>query len=249
MSKAGQRPRLSDVLYADLLQEIHSGKYGAGTRLPSEADFSAQFGVSRPIVREALGRLREEGIIRSKKGSGSYVAAAERRDGVNGGAAARTVSSISDVQKLYQFRVSLEGEAAFLAAQNRTDEQLEAIAKAAADLASTMHSASDGTNEDIIFHRAVALATGNAFFVEVLDRIAPDMQFIVQLARTLLQGRPAKNIEAVQREHSLVLEAIRRGDAVAARERMQFHIRTAQARLFFGETVEGSALWQQSPPM
>lgn len=249
MSKAGQRPRLSDVLYADLLQEINSGKYGAGTRLPSEAEFSAQFAVSRPIVREALGRLREEGVIRSKKGSGSYVATVDRRDGVAASMPARTVSSISDVQKLYQFRVSLEGEAAFLAAQNRTDEHLVAIGKAADDLASTMHSASDGTNEDIVFHRTVAIATGNAFFVDVLDRIAPDMQFIVQLARTLLQGRPAKNIEAVQKEHSLVLEAIRSRDAVAARERMQFHIRTAQARLFFGETAEGSALWQQSPPV
>ncbi|MBX3567459.1 MAG: FadR family transcriptional regulator [Rhizobiaceae bacterium] len=240
---------MSDVLYVDLLQEINSGKYGAGTRLPSEAEFSSQFGVSRPIVREALGRLRDEGVIRSKKGSGSYVAAVERPDAAPNGAPAYTVSSISDVQKLYQFRISLEGETAFLAAQNRTDEQLEAIARAADDLERTMHSSSDGTTEDIVFHRAIAIATGNTFFVDVLDRIAPDMRFIVQLARTLLRGRPVKNIEAVQKEHSLVLEAIHRRDAGAARERMQFHIRTAQARLFFGETPEGSALWQQSPPV
>lgn len=111
-----------------------------------------------------------------------------------------------------------------------------------------MHSASDGTSEDIVFHRAVAIATGNAFFVDVLDRIAPDMQFIVQLARTLLQGRPVNNIETVQREHGLVLNAIRDGDATA-RERMQFHIRTAQARLFLGESSEGGALWRQLPPV
>ncbi|WP_232375674.1 FadR/GntR family transcriptional regulator [Mesorhizobium comanense] len=236
------------MLYADLLREINSGKFTAGTRLPSEADFSTQFGVSRPIVREALGRLREEGVIHSRKGSGSYVAEAERVNGLPPASTNRTVASISDVQKLYQFRIFLEGEAAFLAAQNRTEDHVRAIAKAADDLAMTMNGSSDGTYEDIVFHRAIAVAAGNRFFVDALDQIAPDMQFIVRLARTLLLARPVKNIEAVQDEHSLVLDAIRAGDAPMARDRMQFHIRTAQARLFFGESIEGHDLWQQVPP-
>jgi GntR family transcriptional repressor for pyruvate dehydrogenase complex len=244
----GNRPRLSDVLYADILREITSGKLGGGARLPSEADFSAQFGVSRPIVREALGRLREEGIIRSRKGSGSYVVPPATEDNHPAAASNRTVASIADIQKLYQFRMALEGEVAAIAALQRTPAQLDAIAKAADDLARSSRQTSDGTHEDILFHRAIALATNNAFFVDTLDRIAPDMQFIVQLARSLLMRQPVKNIETVQSEHGIILEAIRAGDSRLAGERMRFHIRTAQARLFFGETQEGSALWQELPP-
>jgi DNA-binding FadR family transcriptional regulator len=246
---AGQRPRLSDVLYTDLLREINSGRYSAGSRLPSETEFSTQFGVSRPTVREALGRLRKEGVIRSRKGSGSYVSASSQAGAPVMSGTNRTVSSIADVQRLYQYRISLEGEIACIAAQNRSDGDIDVLLAATEALARSVDENSDGTDEDIAFHRAIAIASGNSFFVEALDRIVADMQFIVRLARTLLMGRPVKNIETVQKEHKLVVEAIRNRDPEAARERMRFHIGTAQARLFFGETSEGSSLWLKRPPL
>lgn len=239
----GIRPRLSDVLYTDLLSEISQGKLTAGARLPSEAEISLQFGVSRPIVREALGRLREEGFIQSRKGSGSFVAPAAQGSVALGPSHDRRVSSLSDIQKLYQYRQALEGEIAYLAAGTRTAEQLKAIEDAVDELGSIDAATSDGTEEDIRFHRAIALSTDNAFFVDALDRVVADMRFIVQLARSLLMKQPTRNIETVQREHRVIVDAIRDKDQSAAREHMQFHLRTAQARLFFGGTEPGSSLW------
>jgi GntR family transcriptional regulator, transcriptional repressor for pyruvate dehydrogenase complex len=240
---AGQRPRLSEILYADILREINSGRFSVGDRLPSEADMALQFSVSRPIVREALGRLREDGVVHSRKGSGSFVSGPSTPETKPVEGSGRTIASIADVQKLFQFREAVEGEIAFFAASTRTDEQLEAIEKAAEDLALSHGKSSDGTAEDVRFHRAIAVASNNPFFIDTLDRIAPDMKLIVELARALLMRQPLRNIETVQAEHSVIVDAIKDGDGKAARERMQFHIRTAQTRLFFGEGRNGAALW------
>lgn len=246
---AGNRPRLSDVLYNDILKEITSGKLIAGARLPSEAEICAQFGVSRPIVRTALGRLRDEGMIQSRKGSGSFVAPTAGVEETPHAAPDRRVASLSDVQRLFLFRLSMEGEIAFVAAGCRTAENLAAIEQAAEELGSIDARASDGTEEDIRFHRAIALATNNPFFLEAFDRITADMRFIVQLARSLLMRQPTKHIETVQSEHSVIVDAIRAKDQLSARDRMQFHLKTAQARLFFGEGQAGAALWTENPPL
>ncbi|MFV0336141.1 MAG: FadR/GntR family transcriptional regulator [Tropicimonas sp.] len=238
------RPKLSDVLHADLLEEINRGHFGEGGRLPSEADLGQRFGVSRPIVREALSRLREEGIIRSKKGSGSYVVpqSTPRRPGdANQG---RTLASITDIQKLYQYRMAVEGEIAYHAALSRTEQDIRQISEAAIALGQCRNDGSDGTEEDIDFHMAIARATQNPFFVNGLENITVDMRFIVELARGLLMKQPVKAISKVQAEHEVILTAIRERDAEGAREHMKFHLSTAHARLFYGAGQDGAALWQ-----
>jgi GntR family transcriptional repressor for pyruvate dehydrogenase complex len=246
---AGSRPRLSDVLYADIMREINSGKWGAGARLPSEAEICTQFGVSRPIVRTALSRLRDEGVVQSRKGSGSFVVPTINGHKPPTTSIDRRIASIADVQKLYQFRVALEGEIAFVAARLRTEAQLAAIEHAADELGNINARVSDGTEEDIRFHRAIATATDNVFFIETFERLTNDLRFIVQLARNLLMSQPAKNIERVQADHAAIVDAIRAGNPELARERMQYHIKSAQARLFFGEGTSGAAFWEQNPPL
>ena len=68
-----RRQKLSDFLYEQVLGLILSSEYPVGARLPTEADLAARFDVSRPVVREALARLREDGLVVSRQGSGSYV--------------------------------------------------------------------------------------------------------------------------------------------------------------------------------
>lgn len=248
---AGPRPRLSDVLYADLVNAISGGDFKPGERLPSEADLSERFGVSRPIVREALKQLREQGLIISRKGSGSYVAGAGLTDGKGrhlGPQEARRISSIADVQRLFQFRLSLEGEIAATAAQLRTEAQMDAIDQAAEALGRKSATGATAIEEDIRFHRAIAAATNNPFFMEAFDRISTDMAVLVELARSLLMTQPLRHIERVQADHTAIATAIRDRNPALARETMQFHINTAQARLFFGDGENGSQVWDMLPP-
>jgi DNA-binding transcriptional MocR family regulator len=68
-----ERPRLSDTIYGQLLDEIMAGRFSAGDRLPTENQLAQRFSVSRPVVREALQRLQTDGVVIARQGSGTYV--------------------------------------------------------------------------------------------------------------------------------------------------------------------------------
>ena len=71
----GRRTRLSDQLYGQIFEQIVARKLNVGDQLPSENDISESFGVSRPVVREALMRLRADGLVTAQQGLGSFVSA------------------------------------------------------------------------------------------------------------------------------------------------------------------------------
>ena len=74
MSEPGVRPpKLSEQIAADLTRDVHAGQIEPGTRLPTEAVLGARYGVSRSAVREAMSMLRSNGVIESRRGSGSFV--------------------------------------------------------------------------------------------------------------------------------------------------------------------------------
>ena len=108
---------LSESVYNAVLDKIVRREFPEAGRLPSEASLAEVFGVSRPIVREALARLRDDGIIASRKGSGSYVQS--RKGGTKVELA--PIGSIAQVLKLHEFRADVEAAAAASAAENSND--------------------------------------------------------------------------------------------------------------------------------
>ena len=73
-SHLDRAPSLADVLAQRLEQDIAQGHYAPGEKLPSEQQLATTYGVSRPIVREAIGRLKHDGLVTSRQGSGAFVA-------------------------------------------------------------------------------------------------------------------------------------------------------------------------------
>ena len=69
----GRRQLLSDQLYGQILDQIVAGVLNEGDRLPPEKEICKMFGVSRPVVRDALLRLRADGLLRARQGSGTFV--------------------------------------------------------------------------------------------------------------------------------------------------------------------------------
>ena len=69
---------LADVVYDSIRRAIANGDYAEDERLPGENALADQFDVSRPVIRAALKRLREEGLVTSRQGSGSYVSNVRR---------------------------------------------------------------------------------------------------------------------------------------------------------------------------
>ena len=223
-------PRLSHHVYERIFELIVSGEYPEHSRLPSEAELSRRFGASRPVVREALARLRDDGMIASRQGSGSYV---QRRPDAQ---VLRfvPVGSIADIQRCFEFRVDLEGAAAALAARRWEEEDLTEIRQALEDLEDCIRENRLGVEADARFHRAIAKATHNPFHFSVQRSLEPHITFGMNLARNLSLLRPTARLRVVQDEHVAIAGAIKARDPVTARHLMEQHVANARQRVFEG---------------
>jgi GntR family transcriptional regulator, transcriptional repressor for pyruvate dehydrogenase complex len=226
---------LSDRVYGVLASRISSGIYGPESRLPSEHELAAQFEVSRPVVRDALDRLRADGLIHSRQGSGSYV-----RDVADTTTrlAFTPVETIADIQRCYEFRLTIEPDGAYLAAQRRNGEILARLMTALDLLADATRQQVHREDVDFAFHYAIAEGANNHFFPVTLlalrDHIAVAMQMH---GRSLLRGA-REGLETVLDEHRQMYDAIERQDAERARQLMRAHLQDSRDRLFEGRLLD-----------
>jgi len=231
----GRGATLSDMVYAKLFQWITSGQYAEESKLPSEHELAKSFEVSRPVVRDALKRLRDEGIIYSRQGAGSFVRGrSEARETLS---VFRPAETIADIQRCFEFRETIETASAMLAARRRSPaliQQLEAILK-------RLERATAGNTHrediDFEFHLTIAYASNNQYYATVLmalrDQIAVGMH-LHGMALLSPTGRLSESTE----EHARIFEAIRRGDGEAAAAEMRAHISNSRDRLFGGKLLD-----------
>jgi GntR family transcriptional repressor for pyruvate dehydrogenase complex len=226
----GSPGRLSEVVYDGIVALIAQGDFAVNSRLPSEAELSARFGASRPVIREALGRLREDGLVVSRQGSGSYV---RRRPDLAVLHFAQ-VKSLADVQRCFEFRAGMEAAAASLAAEQWQDEDLKRVEAAMDALELCMRKGELGADEDRRLHEAIAAATRNPYYIAVQSSLASHIAVGMNITRHLTRMRTPAHIRIVQDEHVAVVDAIRRRDAKAAAEAMRQHVLNARERMFAG---------------
>ncbi len=236
IARPPQNGPLSDRVYETLKERIVTGVYGADERLPGEYDLAAQFDVSRPIVREALERLRGEGLVYSRRGAGSFARpsrppAAMRQLGF------APVETIADIQRCYEFRLTIEPEAASYAARRRNDEALARIAAALAMLDDATRQHRHREDADFAFHIAVAKAANNHYHLSALQAMRDHIAVGMKLHGQALMG-PASGLQRVFAEHTGIFEAIRAGDADKASTRMRSHLQGSLERLFEGRLLD-----------
>ena len=141
------RPKLGDVVYDQILRLIVRGEYPRHCKLPTENELATRFAVSRPVIREALARLRDEGVVRSQQGSGTFV----ERGPEAGSLIYQPVRSVADMQAFYEFRIVVEGQSAYLAAERHTREALADIEKALHDAETAIAEANPHIGSDLNF--------------------------------------------------------------------------------------------------
>ncbi len=220
-------------MYEGVLSEIMRGVYAEGDRLPTETALAEQFSVSRPVVREALAQLRDDGVIVIRRGSGSYV---QKRPNA---AVLRfaPLGSIADIQRCFEFRTAIEPAAAALAAVRRGRAEMTALREALDALDAAVASGALGTDADFAFHRAVAAASRNGFFETTLNSLEGAITSAIAVNRNLSLLDPQERLALVQREHERVFEEIEAGRADGAEKAMRLHIEGARRRIFEGESI------------
>ena len=226
-----RRPRgLVDEIVEGLMSGIRDGQLKPGEKLPTEAEIMARFDVSRTVVREALSKLQASGLVETRHGIGTFVL--PPADKTNFKIAAGDFATLADVISVLELRISLETEAAGLAAQRRTDDNLQAMARALQAFQDAIGTDSDGVPPDFQFHMEVARATGNQHFADLMDYLGTMI-----IPRTRLdtpQSAPEGRLSYLQRvhgEHESIYNAIRQQDTEAARAAMRTHLANSRERL------------------
>jgi GntR family transcriptional regulator, transcriptional repressor for pyruvate dehydrogenase complex len=214
-------------VYDHIFDRIAGGGYAKGEQLPTEFELAKSFVVSRTVVREALVRLRDEGLIQSRRGAGSFVTAtpdqAIRRFA--------PVASIGDIQRCYEFRIHMETAACTLAAiRCDKDELAELHAKLRAT--EDIDDVAAGVDADLDFHIAVTKASHNRFFVDALVSLRSGLTVGMELVRRLSLSRPDDALGLMYEEHQAVYDAIASGDPDRAGAAMRHHLEAARKRFF-----------------
>jgi GntR family transcriptional repressor for pyruvate dehydrogenase complex len=222
---------LTADLAADLRMRIVDGVIQPGDKLPSENALIGEFGVSRTVVRSALTRLQAEGLVETERGRGSFALTPPPSD-AQPATGSRPVASLEDREKLLEFRIGVESEAAALAARNRSERQLQAVRAALeAFTASGAHPA-HAMKSDYEFHRAIAAATGNPFYSDCLASLG---QTMIAMPRTRLitggEHYVREHFEQVVLEHGSIYAAIAEGDGPSSSAAMRSHLANSRRRL------------------
>lgn len=221
------RKSLADLVFERMHRAIKSGSYQPDERLPTEHDLAIEFEVSRPIIREALRRLREQGFIYSRRGAGSFVRSVGMKQPLGFG----QLENVADLLNCYEFRLTLEPAAAEAAAMRHTPAALLAIREALELMRDATNRQAHREDADFQFHLAIARAANNTYFstaMEALkDHIAVGMRF-----HGVSVKRDTAGLSRVFAEHEAIATAIAAGEGARAKELMHAHLTGSRARLF-----------------
>ncbi|MDO5642090.1 MAG: FadR/GntR family transcriptional regulator [Paracoccus sp. (in: a-proteobacteria)] len=219
---------------AQISHRIQQGSLKSGDRLPTEHAMSKSFGVSRTVIREAIAQLRSEGLVETRQGIGAFVTDLPQRHIrlEDGGSMDRHA-----FRDLYQLRLPLEIESAGLAAVHRSPEHLAQLTEAIARMDHASDQVAESVAADLEFHRIIAAATGNDYFVQFVGAISDRIGHVILEARA---QHPADHIHAVTLdEHGPILRAIAARDPQNARATMRAHLLGSAERIGLALEVLG----------
>lgn len=165
------KKNLAEAAYERIKFDIESGLLPEGTKIPSENQLSQSLNVSRVVVREALEMLRDEHIIVTRKGSGSYVANPKN---FLTNPTSYDISA-SQFEEIMEFRACIEHAAIKRAASRATREDLERISACYYEMEKSIDDPIAFTLSDYSFHHAIIEAAHNSVFTEVIDSKSKDI--------------------------------------------------------------------------
>ncbi|EAV44743.1 FadR/GntR family transcriptional regulator [Roseibium aggregatum] len=218
---------LPDRIAADIMAKIQDGELMPGDPLPTEHALAGTFGVSRNVVREAIARLRSDGVIESRQGRGAVVKPVSERETFR--VDIRSLEKSGNLADLFELRGLLEIEAAGLAALRRSAEDLSEMRAAVAVLEGHKQFDEQRLEADAVFHRAIGKAAGNSYLFAIICYISSRLKETTRVTSDIYTKDDL--VEITLDEHRRVLAAIEAGDRTAARDAMATHVQGAASRL------------------
>ncbi len=225
-----RRISLTEKVISSLRDDIETGNFTPGTKLPTEPVLTKQFGVSRTVLREAIAVLKADGLLEPRQGAGVFVLGPAPQQ--NSGSVFDVKSAqISDVLEILELRMAVEIEAAGLACMRSSAAQQAKIYEALRDMERQAKRGNPAQNADYEFHCAIADATNNSRYGTFLEYLGD---------KTIPRAQPDQHASAIEQqlahsdrilaEHHRIYDAIAMRDADDARKAMRDHLVKSQAR-------------------
>lgn len=215
------RQTVSDQVFEQLKQNLVSGVWKPGDKIPSENELCTLFGVSRITARHALGKLAALGLIETRLGEGSYA-----RDMSDGALLQEILPLIYSTQisqqqmqtEVLEFRKIYEINAAALAAERITPEEVADLSRALEDMRKGVQDLPRYAQADLDFHSLLAEATGNSLIVQINSLISEVLRLSIS---QLTSGIGTENGLFY---HQKLVEACAAHDPAAAAAAMRSHL-------------------------
>lgn len=227
LSRIARPLRLSEEVSGALQRRIARGELKPGDRLPTEKALGDAFGVSRAVVREAIARLKADGLIETRQGSGAFIVEVPKTINLRFWQGAGP--ELDELRDIFELRAMVEGAVAELAAQRRDASDLQAMAGHLQAMDDAMADGRDGTEADDNFHIAMARATHNSYIGRLVEFLGRHFSDSRKLSWQGTRSELAHPHEA-QNEHRALFEAISLGSADAARRCALEHLRGTAGR-------------------
>lgn len=205
MERTTQRSRVAD----DLLAAIRAEKFPVGSKLPSERTLAEEYGVSRPVIREALGMLTSLDVLEVQMGRGAFVLSAD---------VPLAVTADFRLVDVVDAREAIEAGALRLAVTRARKSEKSAVERAMVELERTVRLGSETADADMALHRAIV----HAARAPMLEKLWSDMTSeIAQTIRLSPHGRTmSAEILSDHRELAAGVIADQLIDALAACARL-----------------------------
>jgi DNA-binding FadR family transcriptional regulator len=204
---------LTDRITLMLRDDIVRGKYEPGQQLPAGKDLGEAFGVSITVIREALSRLKSDGLIASHQGKGVFV---EDDAKARPFRLATVEGSDRSLRHIFELRMGVELQAATLAAERRKPSDLRAMLDCLKQMEPNKNSFEQALASDIAFHLSIARATQNPLIVSFMQFLQPHLYESISKARAS-SARKARTTQTVYKDHTAIYEAIVASDPARAR--------------------------------
>lgn len=215
---------LSQSIADTLLSMITVEKrFAPGDKLPNENDLSAELGVSRTTLREAIRILVAYGVLEIHRGTGTFVtfAALEYKENLSG------LSNVkANVRDLYEMRLIFEPEAACFAAVRGSEAEIRRILDYGAAIENKIIEGQDRTGDEHAFHKAIAMAAHNEFMNQLLPILFQAISNGVSMS-----ANSEKAVADTLNDHRLIMEFLEQRNAEGARSAMRIHIMHAMKEL------------------
>lgn len=225
-----RRRSLTSIVADALTKDIQSGKLKLGTQIKTESELCDFYEVSRTVVREAIARLRSEGLLVAHQGRGVFVS--EQPILPKFEISEDDLSSLPETISLLELRMGVEIESAGLCAERGLEEQIVKIRSLMEQVDGQLKDPDTvRIHYDYKFHLAIAESTGNPVFYRFLKFLEPIIVPRYRLADLIEADFKDQYYDLIHAEHQAIVQAIESRDPDAARVCMRVHLLSSLQRL------------------